>query len=210
MSKTKTSKRKNSHRVPTYRRPWMVIIFFLAMAAAVVLVLLFLKPRSNDEPKSTPTATTQTPTTNNPNPAVPEEETTPPEDSAEPEKTTQYEGEDPNTLGTLTGYLTRKGVDDGELTIVAVIDQYLHSSGYCTVTLKNSAGQTVYSASRSATPDATTSICDTFEIPVTNLASGKYQIEINLSGDNKQGKIIDEVELWVSKVQSTICASIVV
>ena len=56
-------------------------------------------------------------------------------------------------------------------------------------------GQTVYSASRDAVPDVTASICDTFEIPTANLAPGTYQIEIDLSGDNKRGIITDEVTL---------------
>lgn len=195
MSKTKTSKRKSSHRVPVYRRPWIIIIFFLAMATAVVLALLFIKPHSTEP---APVTSTPTPTTNNSNLTIPAgEEATPttPSEPEEPEKTTQYEGEDPNTLEELTGYLTRKGVDDGVLTIVAVIDQYLHTPGYCTIILKNSSGQTVYSASRDAIPDVTASICDTFEIPTTNLASGTYQIEINLSSDNKHGVITDEVTL---------------
>lgn len=65
MSKTKTSKRKNSHRVPVYRRPWMVLIFFLAMAVAVVLALLFLKPRPVNEldPPTTDQPSHSTPTT---------------------------------------------------------------------------------------------------------------------------------------------------
>lgn len=195
MSKTKTSKRKNSHRVPVYRRPWMVLIFFLAMAAAaVVLALLFLKPRPVNE---LDTPTTDQPSHTTPtSPTVENENTQTDETPAEPEdKVTQYEGEDPNTLAELTGSLTRKGVDDGTLTIVAVIDQYLHAAGYCTITLKNSIGQTVYSASRDAVPDVTASICDAFEIPTTNLAPGTYQIEIDLSGDNKRGVITDEVTL---------------
>lgn len=192
MSKTKTSKRKNSHRVPVYRRPWVVILFFLAMAAAVIIALLFVKPRSAEPAPATKPTTTTTPVTA---PAGGEETPTTPAESAEPEKTTQYEGEDPNTLEQLTGYLTRKGVDDGILTVVAMIDQYLHTPGYCTITLKNSAGQIVYAASSDAIPDVTASICDAFEIPTTNFASGTYQIIIDLSSDNKRGTITDEVTL---------------
>lgn len=189
MSKTKISKHKSTHRVPIYQRPWVVVIFFLAMAVAVVLALLFIKPDTTtvdvpiDENPSSDTETT-------PKPDKPDEST-----KEEPDKTTQYEGEDPNTLERLTGSLTRKGVDAGVLTIVAVIDQYLQAPGYCTISLKDTNGQTVYTASRDAMPDVTASICDTFEIPVTGFASGTYKIEIDLSGDGKQGIITDEVEL---------------
>lgn len=78
---------------------------------------------------------------------------------------------------------------------MAVIDQYLQAPGYCTISLKDANGQTVYTASRDAMPDVTASICDAFEIPVTGFTSGTYKIEIDLSGDGKQGIITDEVEL---------------
>lgn len=64
MSKTKTSKHKSTHRVPIYQRPWVVVIFFLAMAVAVVLALLFIKPNTTtvdvpiDENPSSDTETT--------------------------------------------------------------------------------------------------------------------------------------------------------
>lgn len=193
MSKTKTSKRKSAHRVPVYQRPWIIIIFFLAMAAAVVLALLFIKPHTDTvDPSTDPkeSSSNATPITS-PN----QTDAPTPESTAEPEKTTQYEGEDPNTLERLTGSLTRKGVDGGILTIVAVVDQYLQSPGYCTIMLKNASGQTVYTASRDAMPDVTASICDAFEIPVSGFASGTYKIEITLSGDGKQGIITDEVAL---------------
>lgn len=194
MPKTNTKKRKTAHRVPVYRRPWIIVLFLLAMIAAVVCAILFVKPRTAEpDPTTNPAPSTHTPAT------TPADEETPDAISAEPEepedKTTQYEGEDPNTLEQLTGYLTRKGVDDGVLTVVAVIDQYLHAPGFCTIVLKNSAGQVVYNASSDAVPDATTSICDAFAVPVANFASGVYQIEVNLSADNKYGIIIDEVTL---------------
>lgn len=193
MSKTKTSKRKNSHRVPFYRRPWAIVIFFLIMAIAVVLALIFIRPQPASE--SDESATDQPVDNSAAIPSGEGTEPTTPAESDEPEKTTQYEGEDPNTLEQLTGYLTRKGVDDGVLTVVAVIDQYLHTPGFCTITLKNSTGQTVYTASSDAIPDVTASICDTFEIPTTGFASGTYRIEIDLASDNKRGIITDEVNL---------------
>lgn len=195
MSKTKTSKRKNSHRVPVYRRPWILLLFFLVMAAVVVFALIFIKPRSEEQPITTPSSEQSTA---KPAPVTPaqEEATTTETPQDEPEdKTTQYEGEDPNTLAQLTGSLTRKGVNDGILTIVAVIDQYLQTTGYCTIVLTNDAGQTIYSASRDAVADVTASVCDTFEIPVASLPHGTYHIEIDLSSGAKQGVITDEVEL---------------
>lgn len=193
MPKTNTKKRKVAHRVPVYRRPWIIVLFLLAMITAVVCAVLFAKPHSAEPNTTDPIPSVDTPV------AIPVGAEDPNDAPTEPEepddKPTQYEGEDPNTLAQLTGYLARKGVDDGILTVVAVIDQYLRAPGFCTIVLKNSAGQVVYNASSDAVPDATTSICDAFAVPVTSFTSGTYQIEIHLSADDKYGIITDEVAL---------------
>lgn len=191
MSKKKNRKTKKSHRIPLYRRPWAVALF-LVVTAVIVWLLIVNKPQVTNElnqPVNQPTASKPTTST-------PQDEEVLPEAPAEPEdKTTQYEGGDPNLSETLSGYIARKGVDDNILTVVAVINQYLHETGRCTITLKNNLGQTVYNTARNAVADVTTSICDTFEVPVANLPQGSYKIEITLNGDNKQGVITDEVAL---------------
>lgn len=189
MPKTKNSKAKRSHRLPFYRRPWALVLFLLALIAAIILAILFLKPRTAEPDSDTPTSTPPSPI------VISAGEDATIDSPAEPEKVTQYEGEDPNTLAELTGYLARKSVDGGVLTVAAIIDQYLHSIGYCTIILRDAQGTLAYTASRDAIPDVTASYCETFDIPVSRIGHGTYQIEIELSGDNKQGKIIDEVTL---------------
>lgn len=190
MSKTKTQKSKRTHRIPFYRRPWAVVLFLVILVVAIILALVFLKPHAAEPLSEAPSSTSSD------SAVIAAGEDAPAEPIAKPEKVTQYEGEDPNTLPELTGYLARKSVDGGVLTIAVIIDQYLHSDSYCTIILRDAQGALAYTASRDAVPDVTASYCETFDIPVSRIGGhGTYQIEIELSGDNKQGKIIDEVTL---------------
>ena len=191
MAKTNTKTRSGRHRIPVYRRPWFVVLILLAILAGIAFCALH--SAGSDEttdPVATP-AHTVDPTT----PAGESVTPTAPDAEDEPEKTIQYEGEDPNTMGTLTGSIVRSSVSDSTLTIVALIDQYLSSPGICLLTIEDSAGNQVYEGSSDAVADVTTSICEDFIIPTTELPAGKYQIEIVISGGGKEGRINGEVNL---------------
>lgn len=194
---TKNQKRKSKsskHRVSLFRRPWMVFLILIVLVAVVIALLIWFKPQPNSTVENQPVATNPTTPDSTDQPGSSDAPVV--ESPADPEdKTTQYEGGDPNTLGTLTGSIARKTVDGGILTVVAAIDQYLNQPGICIIELKDSARQLMYTASSDAVPDVTTSICEPFVIPVSQFAAGKYTIEIQVSGDNKQGTITEEVEL---------------
>lgn len=184
-----------AHRIPPYRRPIIVVSFLIVLIAAVAVTLvIFMSINRTQESISEP----DKPTT--PAPVVapdPDEQEAPP---AEPEdKVSQYEGEDPNRLDELTGRVAYKGVNREPnyqtLTVSVSIDQYLHSNGTCTLSLKNTSNAEVYSAALFAQPDVTTSACGPFEIPIADFSPGVYQIEITVSGDDKTGLITDAVQL---------------
>lgn len=112
------------------------------------------------------------------------------------QKVPQYEADDPNTLTGLTGSIARKTIQGDTATIVAMIDQYLHSTGLCTLRLiSRDTGEVIYTASEDATADVTTSICGTFTVSLAHIPAGTYQIQIELSGDDKTGLISDELEV---------------
>lgn len=189
---SKQTKKSSQHRVPLFRRPWAVFLILIVLIGIVVAVLIWLRPQPqpNNEPTNSPNTSTNAPggTSSDNQPSSKPQEN--PED-----KPPQYEGEDPNTMEELTGSIARKSVSDGKLTVVATIDQYLSQPGICIIELKNPSGEVVYTASADAIPDVTTSICEPFIIATSQLSAGKYHIEIQLNGDNKQGTIIEEVEL---------------
>ncbi len=186
-----------SHRIPPYRRP-LVVISFLAILTVVILVTILLfknfdKPddSSVSNPKPSSPGTVQTPNSND------NTTTTPSTDPEEPDsKVTQYEGEDPNELNSLTGSIAFKNVDHqtNVLRLAASISQYLHDDGVCTVSLKRD-NITVRTMTLPATPDVTTSVCGPFELSIADLPSGSYEIEIQITGDGKSGHINEGVWL---------------
>lgn len=193
MSKMSSSSQP-AHRIPPYRRPIIVVSFLIILVVAVaVTVIIFMSINRTQESLPEPPAAAPSPVT----PVEPSEETP---TLPEPEdKVTQYEGDDPNTLHELTGRIAYKAVNREPgyqtLTVSASIDQYLHAAGTCALTLKASSGAEVYSATLPAQADVTTSACGPFEIPISDFSPGTYQIEINISGDDKTGLIAEGVQL---------------
>lgn len=182
----KTAKR--AHRVPPYKRP-LVIGGFLVILAIVIVVTVLICKNLNDS-TGNPTATTPGYTdVTPPEPVEPQ-----PDDNLE-NKTPQYEGEDPNQLGELTGVITYQDIDPETRVLHSAvsINQYLHSDGQCVFNLERD-GITIRTASAVATPDVTTSICGPFSLSVEGL-SGNYQIKVVITGDNKQGVILGEINI---------------
>lgn len=182
-----------THRIPPYRRPIIVVSFLVVLVAAVaVTLIIFMSINHTQETLPEP----EKPSTTTPIITPPAEEEQPPEPE---DKVSQYEGEDPNLLDELTGRIAYKGVNREPnyqtLTVSASIDQYLHSDGICTLSLKNTNDIEVYSSALPAQPDVTTSACGPFEVSIADFSPGAYQIEITVSGDSKTGLITDTVQL---------------
>lgn len=188
MPKTKTTS-KNQHRVPFYRRPIIVASALILLVVIVVGVVIFCIHQSQPESGSSPEPSVQSPLGEQ-DQGVPSSATP---DSPN-QRPTAYEGEDPNQLEELTGSIPFKNTTNGVLSISATIDQYLINAGTCTLTLSQN-GQSAYTETVAAVADVTTSVCETFHIPTANLPAGSYQIKIIITGDNKTGTIIDEVNL---------------
>ncbi len=113
-----------------------------------------------------------------------------------PSKVTQYEGENPNQLGELTGSISYAGLDPtGEnLVVMTSIDQFL-SGGTCELVVKRS-GQVLASYSSRIVPEVSTSACeDRFTIPVSSIGHGETEIIINLSSGGKTGTLVGETKI---------------
>lgn len=192
---TKTKKQKNQRGTSARSHAWILaLIIILIIIALVVVIVCLVKPRSTSSDPSGQTTSGQSQLPSTPDsmtPSVTDDSSTP----EAPEKTPQYEGEDPNDLDELTGVITYKGVENGTLTVMTMLNQYLHQTGICVITLTGQVSQNSYTASVDAHGDATASYCENFEVPVSALASDTYNIEIQLTGDGKTGVIRDEVKL---------------
>lgn len=109
------------------------------------------------------------------------------EDDKTPEK---YDGEDANNFGELSGTVTFAGIAGNKLMIRVNIDQFL-ASGTCSLTIGG------YSSDVNISSSASTSTCEGFDIPLSDLSdlSGETEFSINLSSGDKQGLITGSVQL---------------
>lgn len=110
----------------------------------------------------------------------------------EKEKVVQYEGEDPNERGDLTGVVTYAGVNGGNLMIRVNIDQFLNS-GSCELNLMQDS--VVYSDTANIVSSAATATCEGFNVPINGLEKGNYKIVIKINSGDKVGIINGEVDI---------------
>ena len=115
------------------------------------------------------------------------------ETSKQEEKAPQYEGESPNKSETLTGLITYADVVNDELVIRVNIDQFLQS-GSSNLTMSRN-GVTHYSQTVGIQESVTTSTCDGYKIPVSELPKGDLVVEIDLNSEGKSGKITGRVRI---------------
>lgn len=122
-----------------------------------------------------------------------QEEKTKETEVVEKEKVVQYEGEDPNKAQELTGVVTYAGVSGENLIIRVNIDQYLNG-GKCTLGLRREGGN-IYSAEATIVDAASTSTCEGFNVPLSEVGNGHTMIWIFLESGGKTGEIHGEVNL---------------
>ena len=179
--------KKQTKKLPSFKRkPALIIGLILLMAVVALITAKILASISqnnvNNEPKGTTETTEQTTTeitTNNtedPNDKTPK----------------QYEGPDVNTLDYLSGVITYAGPADNNLIISTTIDQYL-SSGTCELTLTQGSRTVSRTADILANPSSST--CDGFDIPLSELSGGTWNINIKLTSSDRTGIITGEVNL---------------
>lgn len=111
----------------------------------------------------------------------------------EKEKVPQYDGEDPNESGQITGVITYAGMSGNNLMIRMNIDQYLNG-GTCKLALSKD-GAVYYTASAPVIDSAASSTCEGFNVPAGQVADGKTDIVIFVSSSDKSGEIMGEVSL---------------
>lgn len=191
-------KRKN-------RRKWVYwfVILLLLVAAGVIVYLVwnsYFKPKSADVHENNIVEVAENKTENNNNASDGDtgqngnatgDNAGEVEREKEKEQVATYEGGDPNQNNQLTGALTYASVNGGVLIIRVNIDQYL-DSGTCRLSL---GGGTEYSDVASVVSSASTSTCEGFDIPLSELASGTYKITIDLNSGDKKGMIEGEVSV---------------
>ncbi len=114
-------------------------------------------------------------------------------EAVEKKKIIQYDGEDPNEANELSGAVTFAGVNGEKLMIRVNIDQYL-TEGKCELTLKKD-GANMYNSIANIIGNASTSTCEGFDVPTSELGGGTVEININISAGERSGVIHGEANV---------------
>ena len=187
--------KKNKHKLI-----WIIVIILLLASACLVIAWqrkffpfgeTSVQPanQQNDE-QSEAEREAETPLTKNPSQNSNEESGR----ETEKDLPTQYEGDNPNSSNSLTGAITYKSTSNEQLVLRTVINQSL-SSGTCNLKLTHVESGRVITEQANITPNPSSSTCEGFDIPLSGLASGAWQIEIQISSNEKTGVLTDSIEL---------------
>ena len=168
-----------------------IIVAFL-VAACVAGGTVFALSTFNNNPKEEETPTVST----TPPDAQPEQSPIPmTSDDPSEARPLQYEGENPNTLETLTGVISFSGSDSEKYMLRLNIDQAL-ASGVCRLSLSSINGGSYVAEANIIPTGSAYSSCEGFDIPLRSLSgSNEWSVEITIESDNKTGKITGDIKL---------------
>ncbi len=172
---------KSRRRSSLRRRPFLIIpIVILLVAIFLIIGHFYKKPVVDDDTDISQDTTT----------SMPSAQTF--ESNNDDKQTIQNEGEDPNQLEIITGSITTARVSGDNFIIRLSLDQFL-SSGTCELTMQSDASS--YQATAQIVTSAATSTCEGFDIPLSNLSSGKWAYSIEIYSGSKTGLILGEASI---------------
>jgi hypothetical protein len=176
-------------------KKWISRLFFLLLLVAAVVVCYFVWEAYFKEKKEVPKEKENGTQIVKPIEKTDDkkEEKEEEEEPVQKEDVLQYDGEDPNEQGGLTGVITYLGVSGSDLIVRVNIDQYL-TSGSCEINVIKG-GEVLYTSLAAVIDSASTSTCEGFNVPIERLSSGKIQVNINVSSGEKTGVISGEAEV---------------
>ena len=120
-----------------------------------------------------------------------------PEDAAAgrtPKTPEKYEGQDVNKLEKLTGAITYSAKTTDKYRIRVNIDQFLKLPGTCMLSVI-SAGKVMYTDYVNIVSNPSSGSCEGFDIPLTKLSPGEYDIKIEVNANQKTGIIEGKVTI---------------
>ena len=174
----------------------IIAILSTLLVAGVGVVTYALLSRSDENNSSTSTSKETRSHTDDtdtkPSDDTPVNSSDTPSREAEKDMPPSYEGENVDNSQTLTGVISYKSVVDGSLVIRTTINQML-GSGTCDLTMTN--GSKTVTKNSGITQNPSSSSCEGFDIPVSELAGGSWKVSIVVTSGDRTGTIIDEVTI---------------
>ena len=185
------TKINNKNRRRRTHHPAVTLTVIILLIGVLIFVSKMLADNASDIVEDNKKGASNT-TENTKAERTPAENQTPTDDG-DHKTPIQNDGDDPNTKDSLTGVITMAEASNGMVHIRVNIDQYL-SSGTCKLDMHSDSGVT-FNDNAVIIPTASTSTCEGFDIPVSNLTSGHWSININLETSDKTGVITGDINI---------------
>lgn len=183
-----------------------IIVWSLFFLVLIILagVIIYQIPKDNNKSSKVPTLPEKTEKIESKieNTGVTNSETIKtedgtPEDAAAgrtPKTPEKYEGQDVNKLEKLTGAITYSAKTTDKYRIRVNIDQFLKLPGTCMLSVI-SASKVVYTDYVNIVSNPSSGSCEGFDIPLTKLSPGEYNIKIEVNANQKTGIIEGKVTI---------------
>ena len=174
----------------------LVILLLVSTGVVVTYALLRNQPKDTDTKSSSNSKSiskkTDTAKHDSKNDSEPVDTPAVVEKEKEKDHPTSYEGSNPNTSNSLTGFINYKAVVGNALSLRVTIDQSI-SSGVCALTLSSNDRTVTKTVPVVQNPSSAT--CEGFSIPVSELGSGKWDISLTITSDDRAGTFKDSVTI---------------
>lgn len=188
----------------SHKNKIIVWLFFFLILIILAGVIIYQIPKDNNKSSKVPTLPEKTEKIESKieNTGVTNSETIKtedgtPEDAAAgrtPKTPEKYEGQDVNKLEKLTGAITYSAKITDKYRIRVNIDQFLKLPGTCMLSVI-SAGKVMYIDYVNIVSNPSSGSCDGFDIPLTKLSPGEYNIKIEVNANQKTGIIEGKVTI---------------
>ena len=174
---------------------WSLFFLVLIILAGVIVYQIIkdnqLRSKTPSLAESTQNIENKIENPNTPEAKIINNEDGTPEDAVAgrtPKTPEKYEGQDVNQLEKLTGTITYSAKTADKYRIRVNIDQFLKLPGTCKLTVL-SASRVVYTDSVSIISNPSSGSCEGFDIPLSKLPSGTYDLKIEVNANQKTGII---------------------
>lgn len=185
------------HKRRLSRRSWLLIITTICIVVLLACTAAFFRFDQPASPQKNDDATSHNNTESKSNdqsqkPAPQADQTTQRESEKNLPKNENGTAPMPQSASGLSLHISHKSITNGTLVLRSTIQQQL-ASGSCTLTLTQ--GNRVITKKADIIQNPTSSTCMGFDVPTTELGSGRWGLTLYVAGGGKTGSVTDSVEL---------------
>lgn len=188
MSRTTKTRRRYSNRISII----CFLVFLVLALIATIIILFIIKPQKIKQSKQNTEVQSQQiqpgPTDSSNESKLETEKQEDFDAGKTPQTPKQYEETDTEHSSSLTGSITYSGKNSNNLIIRVTINQLLKESGTCLLSLTSTNDQKI-ERTVNTIDNPSSATCQGFDIPLTEIPVGNYQINIEIKTTHQKGNI---------------------